>query len=73
MSLLDNKLAPLTFSLGFLEMSFQTVVDAYVGWRKELNSSVVISPIELPLKQALLKLEPLEGERQRPFNFGMVN
>src|SRR5262245_45551807 len=58
-TLLDNKLAPLTFSLGFLEMPFQTVVDAYVWWQKELDLSVVISPIELPLKQALLKLEPL--------------
>jgi hypothetical protein len=58
-ALLDNKLAPLTFSLGFLEMPFQTVVDAYVWWQKELDLSVVISPIELPLEQALLKLEPL--------------
>ncbi len=58
-ALLDNNLAPLTFSLGFLEMPFQTVVDAYGWWHKELNSSVVISPIELSLEQALLKLEPL--------------
>src|SRR5215510_2421334 len=58
-TLLDNKLAPLTFSFGFLEMPFQTVVDAYVEWHKELNLSVVISPIELPLEQALLELEPL--------------
>jgi len=58
-TLLDNKLAPLTFSLGFLEMPFQTVVDAYVWWQKELDLSVVISPIVLPLEQALLKLEPL--------------
>src|SRR5215813_7034987 len=58
-TLLDNKLAPLTFSLGFLELPFQTVVDAYVWWHKTLNLPVAVNPIVLPLEQALLKLEPL--------------
>jgi hypothetical protein len=58
-ALLNNSLAPLTFSFGFLELPFQTVVDAYIWWQKELNSSIAITPIELPLEQALLKMEPL--------------
>jgi hypothetical protein len=57
--LFNNKLAPITFSLGFLEAPFQIVIDAYVWWHKELNLTVAINPIVLPLEQALLKLEPL--------------
>jgi hypothetical protein len=58
-ALLNNNFAPLTFSLGFLEMPFQMVVDEFIRWKRELDLSVIISPIDLPLERALLKLEPL--------------
>lgn len=58
-ALLDNKFAPITFSLGFLELPFHTVVDEFIGWKKELDISFIITPIEFPLEEALLKLDPL--------------
>ena len=63
--LLDNKLAPLTFSWGFLEAPVETVNNAYVRWQKKILQSVKVSPLSLPLAEALRKLEPLDTGSQR--------
>lgn len=63
--LLDNKLAPLTFNWGFLEAPVDAVGNAYVRWQKKILQSVKVTSINLPLADALRKLEPLDTGSQR--------
>jgi hypothetical protein len=63
--LLDNKLAPLTFGWGFLEAPPEAVLNAYVSWQKRILQSVKAAPLDLPLADALRKLEPLDTGSQR--------
>lgn len=58
-TLLDNRLAPLTHAWGFLEAPFQQVVDEAVRWTKSIFSKVDVVHFELPLAEALSRLEPL--------------
>jgi len=60
--LLDNRLAPLTFTWGFLESPVDNAVEAYVRWQKGILYSVRVEPIDQPLQTALEKLEPLDME-----------
>ena len=63
--LLDNKLAPLTFSWGFLEAPVEAVNNSYVSWQKKILQSVKVQAINLSLTEALRKLEPLDTGSQR--------
>jgi hypothetical protein len=63
--LLDNELAPLTFNWGFLEAPLQMVSDAYVRWQRKILHKVTITPLDLPLGDALRRLEPLDTGSQR--------
>ena len=63
--LLDNKLAPLTFNWGFLEAPVDAVSNAYVSWQRKILQSVKVTPINLPLIDALRKVQPLDTGSQR--------
>jgi len=63
--LLDNKLAPLTFSWGFLEAPVEAVNNSYVSWQKKILQSCKVEAINLSLADALRKLEPLDTGSQR--------
>jgi hypothetical protein len=63
--LFDNKLAPLTFNWGFLEASVDAVGSAYVRWQRTILQSVKVTVVNLPLADALRRLEPLDTGSQR--------
>ena len=64
-SLLDNRLAPLTFAWGFLEAPVEAVTRAYVRWQRRILHSTKAAAIDLPLADALRQLEPLDMASQR--------
>jgi hypothetical protein len=62
-SLLDNKLAPITFRFGFVECPFLQFADAFVSWQRKLDATfgthTEVTHFNAPLAAALLRLEPL--------------
>jgi hypothetical protein len=65
MKLLDQKFAPVTFSLGFVEAPFQTYCEAFVSWWKEISVEFEKVSFEDVLPQALLRLQPLQTPQNR--------
>jgi hypothetical protein len=63
--LLDNTLAPLTFNWGFLEAPVDVVGRAYARWQRMILHRVKTVPVDLPLADALRRLEPLDMGSQR--------
>jgi hypothetical protein len=63
--LLDNTLAPLTFSWGFLEAPVEAVSRRYARWQRTILHRVRVTAVDLPLADALRKLEPLDMGSQR--------
>ena len=57
--LLDNELAPLTFSWGFVESPLSVVGNYFAGWLRGIHSSVAVEAVNAALPGALRKLEPL--------------
>jgi hypothetical protein len=67
--LLDDRLAPITSDIGFIEINADTVVDAYLGWQrglggetKRLAASDVVGDLEAVLR-ALLPLRDTIASR----------
>ena len=60
-TLFDNKFAPLTFSIGFLEAPIDKVSYALKDWRQSHFESVVVEEVAAALPSAFLLLEPLTG------------
>jgi hypothetical protein len=58
-TLLENRFAPLTYAIGFLESDFHHVADETVAWQRSIFSQVETVEIESSLGEALSKLEPL--------------
>lgn len=58
--LLNNELAPLTFTWRFPECPVTKVVDSYVRWQRKILHSARVESIDLSLVEALRKLEPLD-------------
>jgi hypothetical protein len=58
-TLLENRFAPLTYSLGFLETAFQPLVNETIAWQRSIFSQVEVRPIDASLSEALALLEPL--------------
>jgi hypothetical protein len=62
-ALLDNAFAPVTFTCGFVESSFNEFSEAFARWQKELNTKfrtqTEVMRFRAPLSEALLRLEPL--------------
>ncbi len=63
--LLENTLAPLTFSWGFLDFPMPAVADIIVSWRESHTSVVEALPVSDPLQRVLRHLEPLRISRDR--------
>src|SRR5262245_8124401 len=63
--LLDNRLAPLTFEWGFLEAPLDAVSAAYRRWHRKILNRIKITPLDLPLADALRQLEPLDRGAER--------
>lgn len=57
--LLENELAPITHAWGFLEIPFAQTRDEAVRWTKTISPNMEAINFELPLADALCKLEPL--------------
>jgi hypothetical protein len=62
--LLNNKFAPVTFNLGFIETPFSLLCSAFQEWFKKIDAKFPglktdFTPLSAPLDTALLSLEPL--------------
>jgi hypothetical protein len=65
-TLLGERFAPITFSIGYLHQGLDQAVEALAGWRRSLYEEVVVEEVSDRFPQALRVLEPLiGGVRQR--------
>jgi hypothetical protein len=64
-ALLNNERAPVTFGAGFIEISFSEYCDAFTSWWKQLEIDFKTSSFEAELKEAMLRLEPLQNPQNR--------
>ena len=64
-TLLDEQLAPITFSWGFFEAALESVADALLSWRRQIYKAVTASKHYAPLREALRMLEPLSSLPRR--------
>ena len=60
-TLLSERFAPTTSSMGFLRLEFDRAVRALADWRSELHEAVSVSELSVGFPEALLTLEPLVG------------
>jgi len=65
--LLDGRLAPLTFKIGFLNRSLRGVSDFYLDWTRQHHKHVESRPVEEGLEGGLALLEPLVTPPRRVF------
>jgi len=63
--LLNNRIAPLTFTWGFLDCPISNVVRAYRRWQRRILHSARVDSLDLSLAEALRKLEPLDMASSR--------
>ncbi len=63
--LLDNALAPITFSCGFLEIPLDVAREQFFSWVKTFEQSAESTSISASLPEALRLLPPLTGIRRR--------
>src|SRR2546421_2726989 len=63
--LLNNERAPLTFGGGFIEISFSEYCNAFTSWWKGLEIDFESFSFEAVLKEAMLRLEPLQNPQNR--------
>jgi hypothetical protein len=61
MSLFLPKLAPLTYGFGFIEAPPSFVEDCVLPWQHSLARKITIERINMPLRDALRRLEPLSS------------
>ena len=64
-TLLDEELAPLTFSWGFFETPIERVMNGLITWRRQIYEDVVTTTVRAPLREALRMLEPLTSLPRR--------
>jgi len=68
-TLLSNKFAPITFTFGFVESSFDLFSEAFVSWRGDLDARfktrTETAHFVAPLDEALKRLEPLTDPLDR--------
>lgn len=58
-TLLDERFAPITSSIGFLAVPLQQAVDGWVSWHADLGHRTRVTPLHEPLPEALSRLLPL--------------
>jgi hypothetical protein len=68
-ALFNNTLAPLTFSVGFLEAPFASVIDANFQWIQPLYKTVEMVHSASDLRNALCQLVPLSAPPRRELLF----
>ena len=61
----ENRLAPITFSIGFLKYSLPDLALAYEQWFKRIGQSLSRSSVEGDLEAMLLQLPPLTTPPKR--------
>jgi hypothetical protein len=64
-ALLNNERAPVTFGGGFIKVSFSEYCNAFTSWWKGLQIDFESSSFEADLKEAMLRLEPLQNPQNR--------
>ncbi|HUI74280.1 MAG TPA: hypothetical protein VLX32_05010 [Candidatus Acidoferrum sp.] len=68
-ALLDNRLAPITFTWGFVESPFAQFSDAFIRWQDQLDAKFGTQTrrknFRAPLPESLLALEPLTSPLDR--------
>ena len=64
-ALLNNERAPVTFGGGFIEISFSEYCSAFTSWWKRLANDFETFSFEADLKEAMLRLEPLQMPQNR--------
>jgi len=72
--LLEDRWAPVTSTMGFLELGAEQAAQAFATWQRELMTprgiTVEVLPVSGTLEQVLSRLLPLtSGERQRRYLF----
>jgi hypothetical protein len=72
--LLEDRWAPVTSTMGFLELGAEQAAQAFATWQRGLptsrDSTIEVIPVSGTLEQALSSLLPLtSGERQRRYLF----
>ncbi len=65
MSLLYERLAPLTFSIGFLNCSLGKVQEAFIRWSRQNYKSIEYKEVPLSIEQALEDLQPFTAIPRR--------
>ena len=65
MYLLDNRLGPITFVIGFLKSPLSVVADAAVAWMKSNGFTAEADSVDASLEDALRRLEPLTPGHDR--------
>src|SRR5208282_3060271 len=63
--LLNNERAPVTFGAGFVEASFSEYCNEFTSRWKRLGTEIETFSFEADLKEAMLKLEPLQMPQNR--------
>jgi hypothetical protein len=64
-ALLNNERAPVTFGGGFIEISFSEYCSAFTSWWKQLEIEFETFSFVADLKEAMLRLEPLQMPQNR--------
>jgi len=64
-ALLNNERAPVTFGGGFIKVSFSEYCNAFTSWWKGLQIDFESSSFPSDLKEAMLRLEPLQNPQNR--------
>lgn len=64
-ALFNNARAPVTFGGGFIETSFSQYCNAFTSWWKQLEIEFETVSIEADLREAMLRLEPLQNPQNR--------
>jgi hypothetical protein len=64
-ALLNNERAPVTFGGGFIEISFSVYCNAFISWWKGLEIDFETFSFDADLKEAMLRLEPLQNPQNR--------
>lgn len=60
-TLLNEKFAPITSKVGFLEVSLDDAANALEKWRRRLDGDVTVVRLSEGFPEALYRLEPLTG------------
>jgi hypothetical protein len=64
-ALLNNEVAPVTFSWGFVKAPFPEYSEAFVSWWKKLAIEFEIATFTEDLRHAFRRLEPLQSPQNR--------